>query len=153
MPIPSFEPETGYLPTGLYDATLDEVRERLGFSPKRLNLISNLAWAAQELWAAGVDDLRIDGSFVTEKPVPGDIDGFWVWHDGIDFERIPPILRDWSRIPDPISGKPKYPMWYRLGIELLVHPVMMGTATIDLPTFFSHSRDAVPRGYVRVIPG
>jgi hypothetical protein len=152
MAIPAFDDETGYLPDGLYDATLTEVREVLGFSKERRRLIAGLERAANSLWSAGVDDLRIDGSFVTAKPVPGDIDGFWVWNPRVVYEEIDPLLRDWSTVADPVSGKPKFPMWYELGVELYVHPFDMGAPGIDFPTFFSHSRDNVPRGYVRVVP-
>lgn len=153
MSIPSFESETGYLPVGLHEATIEEIRQKLGFSEKRRYLIASLEQAAKSLFAAGVTDLRVDGSFVTEKPEPGDIDGFWVAHEGVRFQDIPPLLLDFNVVVDPSGGKPKFPMWFKWGIELFVHPYMGGFEAGDLPEFFSHSRDGVARGYIRVIPG
>lgn len=152
MTIPPFEPATGYLPPGLYDADIHEIRRKLGFSPRRRALVSNLEEVANALFAAGVTDLRIDGSFVTEKPEPGDIDGFWVWNDSVRMDDIPTVLQDFSLVPDPATGKPKFPMWYQYGIELYIHPFMGGLRQGDLPEFFSHSRDGVERGYIRVVP-
>lgn len=151
-PIPGFDPVTGYLPPGLYLATIDEIGRRLGFTQKRHQLIASLELAVRWLFDAGVTDLRIDGSFVTEKPEPGDIDGFWVMDDNVRLSEIPPILLDFSTVPDPASGKLKFPMWFQLGIELYVHPLMGGFQAGDLPEFFSHSRDGIPRGYIQVLP-
>ena len=152
MPIPAFDPGTGYLPPGLHKSTVAEIRQHLGFTLKRRQLIASLEQAARWLFGAGVTDLRIDGSFVTEKPEPGDIDGFWVLDERVRVEAIPPLLLDFSTVPDPTSGKPKFPMWFQMGIELYVHPHMGGFEAGDLPEFFSHSRDGTPRGYVQVIP-
>ena len=60
---------------GLHESTIDEIREKLGFSERRVELIDGLErylnqWAESAL----VDFLVIDGSFVTSKPEPGDID-------------------------------------------------------------------------------
>jgi hypothetical protein len=152
MPIPAFDQETGYLPAGLHRASLAEIRQVLGFTVRRMELIAGLEWAAGRLFAAGVRDLRIDGSFVTAKPFPGDIDGFWVAEVGVRYDAIPPILMDFSLVRDPGGREPKFPMWFAMGVELFVHPQMRGDAQHDLPHFFSHSRDGVPRGYVQVVP-
>jgi hypothetical protein len=152
MAIPDFDPRTGYLPPGLHEATLGDIQWRLGSTTRRRWLVANLAEVARLLFDAGVRDLRIDGSFVTEKPDPGDIDGFWIVDAEVRFEEIPSVLLDFSLVPDPGSGKPKFPMWHRYGLELFLHPMMGGFAPGDLPTFFSHSRDGVERGYLRVVP-
>ena len=149
--LPHFDPLTGYLPPGLYRATIPEIRDCLGFSTKRLQLISALEQVAGALFRAGVTDLRIDGSFVTEKPEPGDIDGFLVLDNQVRFADIPLILQDFSLVPDPAGGKPKFPMWFQFGIELYIHPLMGGFQVGDLPEFFSHSRDGIERGYIQVI--
>lgn len=152
MTIPDFDPTTGYLPPGLYEATVPQIQRRLGFTTRRRWLVANLGEVARMLFAAGVTDLRVDGSFVTEKPDPGDIDGFWTLDEGVRFDDVPAVLKDFSLLRDPHSGKPKFPMWHRYGIELYLHPHMGGFEPGDLPEFFSHSRDGVARGYVRVVP-
>ena len=40
--IPAFDPETGALPPGDHPATLDEIRRRLGFTPRRSWLLKGL---------------------------------------------------------------------------------------------------------------
>lgn len=154
MAIPPFELETGYLPPGLHPATMEEIRQLLGFTRRRLELIGNLEWATTMLLEAGVRDIRIDGSFATEKPEPGDIDGFWVYDPAlaIRWDAIPLVLLDFTLVPSPSGGESKFPMWHALGVELWVHPWHGGTETKDLPYFFSHSRDDVPRGYVQLVP-
>ena len=75
MPIPPLTHE-GILPEGVHDCTLTEVGEAFGVSdPQRQRL-----WAAFPVfldWARrlpGATFVWIDGSFVTDKVDPGDID-------------------------------------------------------------------------------
>ncbi len=76
MPIPQFN-AYGLLSSGFYPATLAELKRRFGFSPKRLSLIEDgLELVAKELIEMGVEDLYVDGSFVTQRLSPGDIDGY-----------------------------------------------------------------------------
>ena len=78
MPIPAFRPD-GYLPEGLHLATLEEIALCFGTStPRRQYLLGRL-----ERWvefARATESLRffVDGSFVTQKPTPGDVDAV-VW--------------------------------------------------------------------------
>lgn len=74
MSIPAFRPD-GYLPLGVHTATELEVADRFGQSTaRRLALMSRVTqWLAL---ARAVGSLRflVDGSFVTAKPEPGDVD-------------------------------------------------------------------------------
>jgi len=79
--IPAFDPNTGGLPPGNHQATLEQIRMRLGFTPRRRWLLKGLHAAVEAFWAAGIQEIYIDGSFCTEKPGPGDIDGDWVEPD------------------------------------------------------------------------
>jgi hypothetical protein len=38
-------------------------------------LLKGLRVAVEAFWAGGIQEIYIDGSFCTEKPDPGDIDG------------------------------------------------------------------------------
>jgi hypothetical protein len=71
--IPAFDPTTGALPPGDHRATLEEIGSRFGFTPRRRWLLKGLRAAVNAFWLAGID--VIDGSFCTEKPDPGDVDG------------------------------------------------------------------------------
>jgi hypothetical protein len=64
----------GTLPPGTYRLTWDELVRHFRSSPRRSQLLIALKAALPDLRAAGVDDLRIGGSFVRTKESPGDID-------------------------------------------------------------------------------
>lgn len=94
--IPPFDPETGGLPPGDHRAAMDEIAKRLGFTARRRWLLQGLRKAVKAFWAAGIEEIFIDGSFCTEKPDPGDIDGYWVEPDSGVYERIDPYWIDFE---------------------------------------------------------
>lgn len=74
MIIPRFN-EKGLLPEGIHPCTLEEAQERFAHSEHRAILWSNLIQVIgimREEKLSGI--LLIDGSFVTDKMVPGDIE-------------------------------------------------------------------------------
>ncbi len=77
MSIPDLT-EEGFLPAGIYDCTLDEVESVFGRfqkSERRVQLAKNLREFVAELINAKIGNwLLIDGSYVTIKEEPGDID-------------------------------------------------------------------------------
>ena len=77
MSIPELN-EDGVLPEGIYDCTLDEIGERFGrfqTTDRRVHLFENLCALVNEERAAGIAiEMLINGSFVTDKPEPNDID-------------------------------------------------------------------------------
>ena len=76
MPIPPFN-QYGLLPPGIHPASMEELAQKLAFSPKRQDLIEQgLKPVSERLKALGVRDIYVDGSFTTSKLSPGDIDGY-----------------------------------------------------------------------------
>ncbi|MGH9769088.1 MAG: DUF6932 family protein [Blastocatellia bacterium] len=77
MPIPDLN-EDGLLPEGIHDCTLDEIGARFGrfqVTERRIQLFGKLRALVDEERQAGLAvELIVDGSFVTDKPEPGDID-------------------------------------------------------------------------------
>lgn len=75
MPIPVLQP-SGILPPGEHLATLAEVRASFGTSSaRRADLFGKLnAFVADVTALNAFDYVLVDGSFVTDKPAPGDID-------------------------------------------------------------------------------
>jgi hypothetical protein len=72
--IPDFRAD-GYLPTGLYLASEAEVLFRFGAqSPRRRRLALRLRRWVELARDVGAIRLLVDGSFVTTKPNPNDID-------------------------------------------------------------------------------
>jgi hypothetical protein len=92
--IPPFNKD-GNLPTGVHEATLEEVTDKFGGTAHRQNLIKGLIAALKALKAAGCKKAYVDGSFITEKSVPGDFDGCWDMTD-VDPTLLDPVLLDFD---------------------------------------------------------
>ena len=77
MPIPDLN-ENGFLPEGIHEASLEELRERFGRfqrTDRRPALFTKLSTYLAEVRASGlVVAVIVDGSFVTAKDEPSDID-------------------------------------------------------------------------------
>jgi len=72
--IPSLN-ENGYLPPGIHPATLDEIAVAFGSSsPERQELMQSLRWLVEMCRKDDVARLIVNGSFVTSKPDPDDVD-------------------------------------------------------------------------------
>jgi len=76
--IPDLDPLTGYLPyvsDDPYTTTIQEVHDRFATNDRRRRV-----WDMFELWVEALDDvglrgpLRLSGSYVTGKEMPGDLD-------------------------------------------------------------------------------
>ena len=89
MPVPSLV-DAGLLPVGVHDATLAEIEQAFGIqSDTRIKHFRNLKAFYGELQVFGplIKGVFVDGSFVTSKPVPGDVD-IVVIHDEDDFPAL-----------------------------------------------------------------
>ena len=94
MPIPALD-KNGFLPPGVHDCTLEEIKleeikGRFGAfqqSDRRPQLFARLGAFLSEAKACGlVISLVVDGSFVTAKPEPNDIDLIVVVAPGHSFD-------------------------------------------------------------------
>jgi hypothetical protein len=90
MPIPAFN-EFGLLPEGVHDATLEETESRFGCfreSDRRPRLWAQFKEFFREAkTSGGALFILLNGSFVTARPDPNDIDLLLVLHAGHDFHR------------------------------------------------------------------
>ena len=86
--IPPFD-DRGLLPPGDHDATFDELRASpLVWGPPerpeawdddwRGHLMDQAEVLVRQLWAGGIEEVSLDGSFAEDKPHPNDIDGYFV---------------------------------------------------------------------------
>jgi hypothetical protein len=93
MPIPAFTAD-GLLPAGVHDCTLEEVGQRFGAFKRtdaRCRLFERLEAFVTDLRASGlVVAIIVNGSFVTDKDAPGDIDLILVT---VSQARFPSVLR------------------------------------------------------------
>ena len=95
--IPVFENE-GYLPVGIHLATLDEVEIRFSYTIWRRELFKHLFKLVEDLKTIGCTAVYLDGSFITTKRIPNDMD--ICWEDaGIDYDMVEqtmPVLFDFE---------------------------------------------------------
>ncbi len=92
--IPAFT-AYGLLPQGIHHATLEEVFERFGGNERREQLLIGLIEALRLLRAAGCRRVYINGSFVTAKERPNDIDVCWDI-EGVDADVLDPVFFDFD---------------------------------------------------------
>jgi hypothetical protein len=90
--LPDFE--DGLLPAGIHEATWDVIVAMLGFNERRRWLIEGLYRALLSLRDAGCERVYLDGSFVTDKDLPGDYDVCWDLPNPLDQARFDPVLLD-----------------------------------------------------------
>lgn len=74
MAIPQWN-QFGLLPEGIHECDLEEIQQRFGFNEHRASLIEGLARTLNWLQTMPpIQSLIVDGSFVTDKERPSDID-------------------------------------------------------------------------------
>ena len=134
--LPEFN-ERGYLPPGLHRADLTEVQQRFGKSHTRTELLRNLDNFVTVAHRVGAKKLILDGSFVTDKESPGDIDAILVVPENFDTTTPEAHLLLDSHL--------------RFNIHLF--PVREGDDEFfqQWITFFGHDRNREPRGLVEVL--
>lgn len=141
MPIPALN-DSGELPPGEHNASLDEIEDRFGrANERRRELMRGLRAAAANLIEARVRKLWIDGSFVTRKQNPKDIDGVWETHAQIDLTVIDPVF----------LGK-REAMKKKYGLDFFPDVIEVGSG-LPFPAFFRRNRDGEPKGILVVTLG
>jgi hypothetical protein len=168
----------GLLPPGDYPLTIEELEASvlvtgppnigLWDAAWRRQLVQNLSHLIGQLWAVGITEIFIDGSFVEDKPHPNDIDGYFVC--GLDDLRNGTLVQalnalepttcwTWSvRHPHHSSTKPQLPMWHKYRVELYPH-VGQSSGILDehghpmlFPSAFRQQRDTrIEKGIIRVV--
>lgn len=108
-------------------------------------VVKGSAPSLEIFWASGIEEIYTDGSFCTEKPDPGDANGYWV----------EPML---ASIPTWIESEPvlvphmrkwKWRMWVDHGVEF-IHPAMQAGPEMASPEFFRQERDGQPCSVIQV---
>ena len=95
--LPDFD-DVGNLPPGVHDAIWDEIVQRFGWTSRRRELLAGLKVALELLREAGCRRVFVNGSFVTDKNEPGDVDVAWDPTD-VDVDRlleIEPVFGDFA---------------------------------------------------------
>lgn len=83
------------LPPGVHNATIEEIEARFATSDHRKRMFFGFKNAIEALCKAGCHKIFLNGSFITEKPFPGDFDACWD-SVGVDVVKLDPIFLDFS---------------------------------------------------------
>ena len=138
--IPDFDPASGFLPVGKHSATWHEFEARYGYTEQRKELIKGLSNAVQDLRSCGCRLIYVDGSFITNKVRPKDIDVCWD-KIGVDLDvlkRLHPVFFNLSN--DRKLQKAKYLC------EFFPADVKEGKTDKSFVDFFQKSKDDIPKG-------
>jgi hypothetical protein len=138
--IPAFDSK-GHLPPGVHDAGWSEIVERFGITPHRLELLRGLLDALRSLRDAGCRRAYLDGSFVTDKEIPGDFDGCWEIV-GVDPGRLDPVLLDFN------DGRAAQKA--RFGGELFLAETDADELGTSFLSFFQQDRSGDAKGIVAI---
>ncbi|MBZ0119757.1 MAG: hypothetical protein IT378_14350 [Sandaracinaceae bacterium] len=148
MPIPDLDAD-GLLPQGLHDCTLDELDARFGRfggSDMRPRLAAALRAYLEELKDAEVaDHVVVDGSFVTAKDEPGDVDLIVALRPDLDLTQD---LRPFEyNVVSKRRVKKRYPF------DLLLAPDRSEAYEKHLAFFFQvKGRPELRKGLLKVMP-
>jgi hypothetical protein len=132
--IPQYN-DDGYLPPGIHRATLEEIASRFGQeSELRQVQMESLRWLVDLARRAGAQRIVVNGSFVTDKLEPNDVD--CVLLIGPDFPR------DAVAEAELLAGLP------------FINLELVGAEAFQQFTekTFATDRNLVPKGMVEVIP-
>ncbi len=146
MTIPELT-DDGVLPEGVHVCSLSDLKERFGRfdkSDKRVRLTTQLVEYFDSLRQTGlVSWVAIDGSYVTSKPDPGDIDLIVVLKASHDFSSE---LR-----PDFYNALSKKRVRSKYAFDVFVLPEDSPALSGQLE-FFQKTRVGTPKGILRVQP-
>ena len=131
--IPGFN-DVGYLPPGVYLASLDEIAARFGQESEiRQAQMDSVRWLVDMAKKAGVERLIINGSFVTDALEPNDVDCALL--------PIAEYPRDPAAAADLSEGLPF--------IDL--HVAEAKEFAILVEKLYASDRDLTPKGVIEVI--
>ena len=127
--------DDGYLPAGIHPANLDEIAARFGReSELRQAQMESVRWLVDLARRAGVQRIIVNGSFVTDKLEPNDVDCVLLIGPGFP--------HDAAAEAELLAGLPF------INMEL-VDPEAFRQFT---ERTFATDRNLVPKGMVEVVP-
>lgn len=142
--IPPFS-AAGTLPPGIHDAEdWSEVVRRCGGTAKRVELLARLRLGLDNLRDAGCPWVLLDGSFVTNKPDPNDVDGCWQLKASMDLGRLDQCFLLLQPLIDKRAQKNLY------GMDFYRANQIEAASGKPFPAFFQTDRNADVRGIVRL---
>lgn len=141
MAIPNFN-DNGELPFGEHQATLDEIEAKYGLANShRKKLMQGLRNAAHNFEESGVSIIWINGSFITSKHEPKDIDGCWEYHPEINLTKLDPVF---------LSRHGNDEMKRKYGLDFFIANIIEMDSGLPFPKFFQINRDGNSKGIIKV---
>lgn len=136
MPIPEWN-DYGILPAGVHSCEIEEIEQRLAFNDRRATLVRGLeqvlGWLCD---MPRIESLIVDGSFVTDKEHPSDIDAVAMIGNLSDQHQ-----QEWVRAWQPMHSELK------AHFHVDLYPTIQGLGN-DFSVFFQYLRpeEALERG-------
>jgi hypothetical protein len=131
--IPDFD-EYGYLPPGVYRASIDEIDERFGRqSQVRAVQMESVRWLVDTATQAGVTRVVLNGSFVTETLEPNDVDCL--------------LLIEAGYPEDPVAARELHVGFPFLDVQLVDQDAFERL----VEHFFATDRHFIPKGMIEVM--
>ncbi|NIS38038.1 hypothetical protein GWN91_02415 [Candidatus Saccharibacteria bacterium] len=134
--------DMGHLRPGIHELTLSEIEKHFCFNEYRAKLWKKAVPAIKNLFAAGVEDIYLDGSFAESKFRPEDIDGAWVPPLHMDSSRIDPVFWDFKN--QRAAMKKKY------GVDFFPANALESPKGKTFLEFFQKTRDGQEKGIIKV---
>lgn len=137
--LPEFN-KYGNLPAGIYKSSISCIENKFGKgSEERISLFKDFHNFIELIapFKANIKHLILDGSFVTSKESPGDIDCIMIINNNFRF--IPEIVEELG------NSKELY------NIHLFVFEEKNTERCSDMLNFFSKDKDLKPKGIIEVI--
>jgi hypothetical protein len=142
--IPGFTDE-GLLPPGVHETGLEELKQKMGWSRKRQGLLEGLEEVLEMMASSGVARAYLDGSFVTDKDRPNDIDGCYDLAEDVsaeDLVRLAPIF--------PPSASSRAEARRRFGVDYFPAAATELGSGQPFLRFFQTDREGRERGVLSV---
>ena len=133
--------EAGFLPGGIHELRWSELEVDFATNYQRQKLLKGLLLGLHALRVAGCERVYLDGSFVTAKPFPNDIDVCYE-SGNMNFSLLDPVLKDFSNFRS--AQKHKYGCEF---FEAEAVAVPDGTIYLD---FFQQNRDGTQKGIIAI---
>lgn len=142
MTVPEHD-EHGHLPPGEHIATWSEVKERFGGRARRREIVGALEHTLYELKNLGVRDVWLNGSFVTTKIRPSDVDVVYSPPPDVD-------TSTWGNLANSDPAREHLKAQRRVDLWEYPSPQYVGGTKVTIVGFFCSDKEDRPKGIIRL---
>jgi len=91
---------------------------------------------------AGIKTVYLDGSFITTKEFPNDIDGCWDYNENINLNKLDPVFLDFNN-----SRKN---MKHKYGVDFFIANTIELGSGLPFVKFFQSTRNGEDKGIILI---